>query len=268
MVTFMEVYPKRAFTFVESKPDEDIYEIRVTLKDVPGALAKAASLVAEAGINVKTSIVFTTLPEEKQGFWTAFIDVSKSKMQIDELIKKLNELDVALDVEIIKPKPAAHDVMHFPVLHGEERAVVMPISLLRNLFEEIEKILTPSGFAAVFYNAGKRSGENFANYYRKKFNPKTKEELVELLFSCVKAIGWGLIKTYSLDLNRIYGTIRSIDNIEGTLRKNKGSEPICHWTRGFLAGYLSAATGKEVEVKEVKCMGKGDEFCEFEIEAK
>jgi len=54
----MEVYPKRAFTFVESKPDEDIYEIRVTLKDVPGALAKAASLVAEAGINVKTSIVF------------------------------------------------------------------------------------------------------------------------------------------------------------------------------------------------------------------
>jgi len=49
----MDVYPKRAFTFVESRPDEDIYEIRVTLKDVPGALAKAASLVAEAGINVK-----------------------------------------------------------------------------------------------------------------------------------------------------------------------------------------------------------------------
>ena len=91
---------------------------------------------------------------------------------------------------------------------------------------------------------------------------------MELLFLCVKAIGWGLIKTYSLDLNRIYGTIRSIDNIEGTLRKNKGSDPICHWTRGFLAGYLSAATGREVEVREVKCMGKGDEFCEFEIEAK
>ena len=90
MAAFIEVYPKRAFTFVESKPDEDIYEIRVTLKDVPGALAKAASLVAEAGINMKTSIVFSTLSEEKQGFWTTFIDVSKSKMQIDELIKKLN----------------------------------------------------------------------------------------------------------------------------------------------------------------------------------
>ena len=262
----MEVYPKRAFTFVESKPDEDIYEIRVMLKDVPGALAKASSIVAEAGINIKTSIVFSTLPAEERGFWTAFIDVSRSKIQIDELTKKLNKVDVVLDVEIVKPKPAAYDIMHFPVLHGEERAVVMPISLLRNLFEEVEKILTPSGFAAVFYNAGKRSGENFARYYRKKFNPKTKEELAELLFSCVKAIGWGQIKTHSLDLKRIYGRIRSVDNIEAATRKNKGTEPICHWTRGFLAGYLSATTGKDVEVREVKCMGKGDDFCEFEIE--
>ena len=73
----MEVYPKRAFTFVESKPGEDIYELRVTLKDVPGALAKASSIVAEVGINIKTSIVFSTLPAEERGFWTAFIDVSR-----------------------------------------------------------------------------------------------------------------------------------------------------------------------------------------------
>ena len=72
----IEVYPKRTFTFVESKLGEDIYEMRVTLKDVPGALAKVSSLVAEAGINIKTSIVFSTLPEEKRGFWTAFIDLS------------------------------------------------------------------------------------------------------------------------------------------------------------------------------------------------
>jgi len=264
----IEVYPKRTFTFVESKLGEDIYEMRVTLKDVPGALAKASSVVAEAGVNIKTSIVFHLLPEEKRGFWSAFIDVSKSKMQTDELTKRLNELDVVLDVEIVKPEPAAYDIMHFPVLHGEERAVVMPISLLRNLFEEIEKILTSSGFAAVFYNAGRRSGENFAEYYRKKFNPKTKEELIKLLFLCVKAIGWGMVKTCSLDLNRMRGTIRLLNNIEGAMRENKGREPICHWTRGFLAGYLSAATGREVGVREVRCMGKGDEFCEFEIEAK
>lgn len=264
----MEVYPKRVFTFVESKPGEDIYEIRVALKDVPGALAKAASVVAEAGINVKTSIVFATLPAEEQGFWTAFIDVSKSKIQIEELTKKLNELDVVLNVKVIKPKPAAYDIMHFPILHGEERAVVMPISLIGNLFNEIEKILTPSGFAAVFYNAGKRSGENYAEYYRKKFNVKTKEELAELLSLSTRAIGWTLSEAYYFDLNRIHGRIRLIDNIEATMKKNKRREPVCHWTRGFLAGYFSAVTGKEIEVREVKCVGKGDEFCEFEIEAK
>jgi len=263
----VDVYPKRVFTFVESRPGEDIYEIRVMLRDVPGALAKTANVIAEAGINIKTSIVFASLPNEKQGFWTAFIDVSNSKIGIDELTEKLNALDVVLNAQIVKPKPAAYDIMHFPIQHGEERAVVMPISLLKNLFEEIEKILTPSGFAAVFYNAGKRSGENFAKYYREKFNPKTKEELAELLFLCTGAIGWGRVETYSLDLNRISGKVRLVGNIEGAMR-NKGAEPVCHWTRGFLTGYLSIATGREIEVKEIKCIGKGDEYCEFQLEAK
>lgn len=264
----MKLYPKRAFTFVETSPDEDIYEIRVKLKDVPGAVAKTATIIADAGVNIKTSTLFISPLNKPEGFWTAFIDVSKSKIPIEELTRKLDELDVVIDVEVEKSRLAAYDIMHFPVLHGEERAIVISVSLLKNLFEEIEKILTPSGFAAVFYNAGKRSGENFAEYYREKFKPKSKEELVELLFLCTRAIGWGLVETHSLDLDRLSGRIRLLENIEAVTRGRKGTQPTCHWTRGFLTGYISAATGREVEVKEIKCVGKGDDFCEFEIEAK
>ena len=264
----MELYPKRAFTFIELNPDEDVYEIRIKLKDVPGAVAKTANVISEAGMNIKTSTLFVSPVDKKEGFWTAFLDISKSNIEIEELARRLRELDVVLDVSVKKPKPVAYDVMHFPMLHGDQRAIVMPMTLLKNLFEEIEKILTPSGFAAVFYNAGRKSGENYAQYFREKFGLKSKEELIETVTICTSAIGWGIVETYTLDLSIPAGSVRVKENIEAVMRGKGATQPVCHWTRGFLAGYLTAVTGVDVEVVETKCLGKGDEYCEFEIKAK
>jgi predicted hydrocarbon binding protein len=43
------------------------------------------------------------------------------------------------------------------------------------------------------------------------------------------------------------------------------SKPVCHMTRGVLAGMVSLVFGKEVESKELSCLAKGDECCRFEI---
>ena len=264
----MELYPKRAFTFVELNPDEDVYEIRIKLKDVPGAVAKAANIIAESQMNIKTSTLFNSPINKKEGFWTAFIDSSKSKIEIGELARKLRELDVVLDVSIEKPEPVLYDIMHFPMLHGEQRAILFPLMLLRNLFEEIEKILTPSGFAAVFYNAGKKSGENYVRYYKEKFGLKSKEELIKALIMGTSAVGWGKVDTHILDLNTLTGNIKIRQNIEAVLREKKATQPVCHWTRGFISGYLTALTGVDIEILETKCLAKGDEYCEFEVKVK
>jgi len=264
----IELYPKRAFTFVELDSNEDVYEVRIKIKDIPGAIVKVASIIAEAQVNIKMSTFFNSPVNKKEGFWTAFIDISKSKTEIEELVKRLRKLDVVLDVSVEKPEPALYDVMHFPMLHGDQRAILFPLSFLRNLFDEIEKILTPSGSAAVFYNAGKRSGENYVKYYKEKFGLKSREELIKTLIMGTSAVGWGKIETYALDLSIPAGSIRVKKNIEAIMHGKKATQPICHWTRGFMAGYLTALTGVDVEIVETKCLGKGDEYCEFEVKAK
>lgn len=41
--------------------------------------------------------------------------------------------------------------------------------------------------------------------------------------------------------------------------------PVCHFDAGFLSGFLSAFTGRQFNVREVRCNANGDEYCEFEI---
>ena len=43
-------------------------------------------------------------------------------------------------------------------------------------------------------------------------------------------------------------------------------ETLCHFTAGEIAGTIEAMIGSATSVKETKCKGLGDDYCEFEIE--
>ena len=48
----------------------------------------------------------------------------------------------------------------------------------------------------------------------------------------------------------------------------KGSKKCeSHLIRGMLAGWFSQLFRKEVKVREVKCIAKGDSYCQFEVKA-
>jgi len=43
------------------------------------------------------------------------------------------------------------------------------------------------------------------------------------------------------------------------------SEPVCHFVRGYIEGFLSSAFRKELWVTETSCIAKGDRECVFEV---
>ncbi len=45
----------------------------------------------------------------------------------------------------------------------------------------------------------------------------------------------------------------------------RAGERVCHFIAGFVAGYVEARTGLEVDVRETRCAAEGNERCEFEI---
>lgn len=56
-------------------------------------------------------------------------------------------------------------------------------------------------------------------------------------------------------------TLRMVQNCESFMVQ--AEEPSCHFTTGFLNGFLSAV--KNQHVKETRCIGMGDPYCEWEF---
>jgi len=254
--------PKMAFTFIETKPEEQIYEICIALKDVCGAVARTTKVLSDANVDIRTSTLFKAAGSNEVGYWTSFVDVSRATKSIKEIESALCGLEVVREVKIVKPEPLAYDVIHFPVMHGDSPAIIMPIELFGSLFEEIEKILTPSGFAAVFYNAGKKSGAFIADFIAKKYGLKDKQ-LLSALVQSTKAIGWGQIENLKIDLDRPLCKVRIRRCFEAMVKS--AEERGCHWTRGFIAGFLSRVTSKPMEAVELKNSDNNDGTREFEV---
>lgn len=257
------LHSKKIFAFIETRPEEKIYEVCITLKDVPGAVSKTADILSAANANLRTSTLFDADEQDNTGYWTSFVDVSKAKKNIGQIEKEIRNLDVVKDVKIVQPKPLNYDVIHFPIKFGNSTAMIMPVELFGSLFEETEKILTPSGFAAVFYNAGKKSGIYISQLDMERYG-LAGEDLVTTLRQSTQALGWGRIKEIKLDMSRPFCTLKIEECFEAVLR-GKRKEAACHWTRGFIAGFLSPVVGKPLEAIELKCAAAGDKLCEFEI---
>jgi len=262
----MDDIPKKVFTLDEVKPGEKCVQICLILKDVPGALAKAARLLADARANVKTGSTFYLPEYPSAGIWSSFVDFSRATKSPQEVFEDLKRLDVVLEARLEEPHPAPFESIHFPVLHATTRALILPIGMFWALWDGFERILQPSGLAAVLYNAGKEVGERAAKRLREMFDIEG-EELTQAFAQAVKATGWGITEVSRIDMKKHSATIIVRDCFEAAAWRKKPYN-VCHWTRGYLAGYMSTVFGKRVEAVETKCMAKGDKCCEFKIQQK
>jgi len=258
--------PKRVFSIEEVQPGEKIWEICIILRDTKGALAKVANVLAEANVNIKTSSLFYLPGRSGVGSWTSFIDISKATRSISELEKKLRSFEVVEDVRFEEPKPAPFESVHFPLLHGGTRAVIIPIGIFWSMWSNFEKILAPSGLAVVLYDAGKKVGEYVATRLSELYNVKS-IDLALAANQAGKATGWGIMEVSNLNSQHLTGTIVVRDCFEAAAWRQK-HEKACNWTRGYIAGVMTKVFGRPVEAVEVKCSAAGDEYCQFEIRTK
>jgi len=258
------VIPKRLYSVDVVKAGEKPHQICLVLKDIPGALAKAAKVLADANINIKTGSTFYVTEYPNAGVWSSFIDISRATKNLEEVEEKLRSLDVVLDVIFKDPKPAPFESIHFPILHGNTRAVIMPRGMFWALWSAFEKIFAHSGLIVVLYEVGKKIGQHAARRISEMFGLKGKE-LLEALAQAGQATGWAITEIKEINFERSSATIIVKDCFEAVAWRKK-PYTVCHWTRGYLAGYLSVVFNKPVEATETKCLAKGDEYCEFVIE--
>lgn len=76
----------------------------------------------------------------------------------------------------------------------------------------------------------------------------------------------GKIENLVIEFESKRGSLKVYDLFESKTSIGEFATPKCHFFRGFLAGFLSQLLETNIRVFEVKCIAKGDLYCEFIFE--
>jgi len=79
-------------------PEAKLIEFRIAFSDMPGALAKAANILARQGVDLLSS-ESRTLRRGKSAEWVVVADVSRCKCELEELEQKIVEEGAAKEVK-------------------------------------------------------------------------------------------------------------------------------------------------------------------------
>ncbi|UCC57694.1 MAG: AbrB family transcriptional regulator [Candidatus Bathyarchaeum sp.] len=79
-------------------PEAKLVELRITFSDIPGALAKAANILASQGVDLLSS-QSRTLRRGKSAEWVVIADVSRCKCKVEELERKIVAEGAAKEVK-------------------------------------------------------------------------------------------------------------------------------------------------------------------------
>jgi predicted hydrocarbon binding protein len=110
-------------------------------------------------------------------------------------------------------------------------------------------------------------GAEIFDQYMKIAKSRTVEDLVEVARAINMTLGWGVIEDVSVDSEKGRAKLRICHSFECELSTDQ-RKPKSHFYRGAIAGVFARFFGKDVEVKETKCIAMGDPYCEFEIETR
>jgi uncharacterized protein len=117
----------------------------------------------------------------------------------------------------------------------------------------------------VFFEAGKKAGEEFCrNLLAETANLNS---FVAGVQRAMKDLGMAIFRVESSDADKGSFVITLSEDVDCS-GLPVVDEEICVYDEGFIAGLLQGHTGKDFNVKEVECWGRGDRICRFNADPK
>jgi uncharacterized protein len=114
----------------------------------------------------------------------------------------------------------------------------------------------------VFFEAGKRAGQA---YYKNVLTQKNDlNEFFADIQRTMKELNIGIFRVESSNVERGSFVIVVEEDLDCSGIPFCAKQ-ICIYDEGFIAGLLLEYTGKDYNVKEVDCWGKGDRVCRFTV---
>ena len=251
-----------------AKKGQKIYGVVIEAQVERSALRKLSTLADDLGIVVRY-IQFSMEELNKPALTAiAFLDFSDAKVSVEEALKLVKSQSFVIDAKPIKPNRNGiiYDNYFFPLVIAENQRVVIFRKLIYEaLFNGVRKKFGSAGDAMLYYQGFTVGVEAYDEHVRAADSEKP-EDLIEAAKAINMTLGWGIIDDVRVDVKRGKAQLRIYQSFECEL--GKGSEkPYSQFYRGAVAGLFARFFGKDVKVDEVKCIAKGDPYCEFLIKS-
>ena len=229
-----------------------------------GRMAKLLAAVAELGLPLIHIVNSTPIRIGSPGTFIAFydftgLDVSPEKVK-EAMEEAAKSMGISVEVEIIEPTIPGFvvDTRHFPVRFLGERAAVFRKSVLEAWFFGMRKRFGTAAEVFLYYEGVETGSHVYDDYAESGVERK---DMWRFLSATMFASG--LVSRMEVGLGEPM-VVKIWDSIECEI--GRGSKTFfSRWMRGLIAGFASKYFGKKVNVIEVKCIAKGDPYCEFTV---
>jgi predicted hydrocarbon binding protein len=139
--------------------------------------------------------------------------------------------------------------------------IVFPSVFVLGIWSGLHEILGKNLGPMVITSFHRDTGRMIVQVGKRNFKLEDKYAF-EFYFWLISAIGWGEIKKFELDAEKMEGTWQI--EYKGSLPKNAPKDAPLHDNfRGEIIAAAEEAFQVAIEVKETKCMALGDPLCEF-----
>lgn len=115
----------------------------------------------------------------------------------------------------------------------------------------------------IFYDAGFKAGQEI--YRNLLDNPADVAELVSRLQQTMREQGLGILRVEETDLDALRFVLTVTEDLDCS-GLPAIDEAVCTYDEGFVAGILSAHTGRKMRAKEIDCWCTGERVCRFVAE--
>jgi predicted hydrocarbon binding protein len=253
----MKQAKRRIFAY-HYAPGKKLFNIVVTLRDVPGALSSVLELLSDR-VNLTGSVSYAT--GEGNAIWSGFAQ-ALSRGESTANLKRLLRRSKMVKESWVEASEQGFlvDSFHTGIEVDSESFMLLPRKGTSQMFDIMVKTFG-SGGETILFDEGTELGRFTANYFKNTLGPDLAKKKLSSYGSVFGAEGWGG-STLLRGGPRGRYKIRVKECFECSTKSE--IRTTCNFRRGHIQGFLSTMLERPMTTVETSCRFSGAPYCIFE----
>ncbi|MCS7135881.1 MAG: V4R domain-containing protein [Nitrososphaerota archaeon] len=248
-------------------PGRKVFGILVVAELDPMVLKEISDLGLKHKVLVPT--IQYNLVEGGKIIGLGFVDLTDANISIDEFAEKIRSIKGVKSVRIIHPTTEGFvaDDLSVRLLLAGERAIILRRPGYEGFIVGIRERFGTAG-EAFLYHTGYQAGIRYGRVHQDLASRLGIKDPIQIIHKLgvptYASIGLGKLEIVEASPAFCRLIIRAYENFECELGIGS-KKPYSNFVRGVFAGFIAQLFGKQMKAEELKCIAKGDPYCEFEI---